>query len=132
MPSIRSLTVGKEALKKLSNAAIDYDVRPHELVDAIVVHTDWEQHARELAGYIKKNREQTPAPAPPLVPPSSPSFSEGNSVPAPLPPSPAPSAAPFPPPPRESEKSAKLSKGGRQSSARPLPALSESVEEDKI
>jgi hypothetical protein len=58
MPSIRSLTVGKEALKKLSNAAIDYDVRPHELVDAIVVHTNWETRVEDLVKIIKDSREK--------------------------------------------------------------------------
>lgn len=62
MPSIRSLTVGKEALKKLSNAAIDYDVRPHELVDAIVVHTNWETQVDKLVKIIRDAREKGVAP----------------------------------------------------------------------
>jgi len=34
------VTVSKDALEKLSNATVDFDVRLHELVDAIVVHTN--------------------------------------------------------------------------------------------
>ena len=42
MPSPRAVTVSKNALEELSKAAIGFDVRPHELVDPIVVHTNWE------------------------------------------------------------------------------------------
>ena len=58
MPSVRTLTVSKQALKKLSNAAIDFDVRPNELIDAIVLLTDWERHTSKLVEYIKNDREK--------------------------------------------------------------------------
>lgn len=56
MPSVRTLTVSKEALKKLSNAAIDFDVRPHELVDVIVLNTNWERQVDKLVQIIKEAR----------------------------------------------------------------------------
>lgn len=68
LPSIRTLTVSKEALKKLSNAAIDFDVRPHELVDAIVLLTDWEPHTGKLVEFVRKNREKKAASVPPSIP----------------------------------------------------------------
>jgi len=52
------LTVSKAALKKLSNAAIDFDVRPHELVDAIVLNTNWEMQVEKLVKIIKDAREK--------------------------------------------------------------------------
>jgi len=58
MPSVRTLTVSKEALKKLSNASIDFDVRPHELVDAIVLNTNWETQVDKLVKIIKGGREK--------------------------------------------------------------------------
>lgn len=58
MPSVRTLTVSKGALKKLSNAAIDFDVRPHELVDAIVLNTNWETQVEKLVKIIKDGREK--------------------------------------------------------------------------
>lgn len=58
MPSVRSLTVSKDALKKLSSASIDFDVRPHELVDAIVLNTDWERHTDRLAQIIRDDRRK--------------------------------------------------------------------------
>jgi len=56
MPSVRTLTVSKGALKKLSNAAIDFDVRPHELVDAIVLNTNWETQVEKLVQIIRDAR----------------------------------------------------------------------------
>lgn len=56
MPGSRSRIVCKDAYVNLSNAAFDFDVRPHELADAIVVLTDWERHIDKLVGYIKKGR----------------------------------------------------------------------------
>jgi len=40
MPGSRSGIVSKDAYEKSSNVAFDLGVRPHELVDAIVIHTN--------------------------------------------------------------------------------------------
>ena len=64
MPSVRTLTVSKGALKKLSNAAIDFDVRPHELVDAIVLNTNWETQVEKLVKIIRETRRGPPEPSP--------------------------------------------------------------------
>lgn len=58
MPGSRSRIVSKDAHEKLSNAAFDFDVRPHKLLDAIAVLTDWERHTDKLVGYIRKIREE--------------------------------------------------------------------------
>jgi hypothetical protein len=59
LSAVRTLTVSKDALKKLSKAAIDFDVRPHELIDAIVVYTNWEVQVGKLADIIRKTREKS-------------------------------------------------------------------------
>ena len=46
----------------MSNAAIDFDVRLHELVDAIVVHTNWEVQVEKLAEVIRKARRRIDGP----------------------------------------------------------------------
>ena len=58
MPSPRAVTANKDALKRLSNAAIDFDVRPDEIVNAIVLLTDWERHTDKLVRHIRRSREE--------------------------------------------------------------------------
>jgi hypothetical protein len=62
MTSPRAGIVDKDALEKLSNAAIDLDTRPHELVDAIVLDTDWGTQVEKLAEIIRKARRRTDGP----------------------------------------------------------------------
>jgi len=58
MPGSRSRIVSKDAYEKLSNAAIDFDVRPHELVDAIAVLSDWERRIDKLVGFVREDRRK--------------------------------------------------------------------------
>lgn len=127
MPSVRTLTVSKGALKKLSNAAIDFDVRPHELVDAIVLNTNWETQVEKLVRIIKDGRERTPesspSPNPSPAPSLSPSLTESRVLPSP--------ARVFPesrPSPRETSKSSKKT---REDSVRVPPESPEPSEEGK-
>lgn len=123
MPSVRTLMVSKDALKKLSNAAIDFDVRPHELVNAIVVHTNWEMQVEKLVKIIKDGRERTPESSPSPNPSFSPSLTESR-----VPPSPARVLSESRPSPQETSKSSKKT---RQDSARVTSESSESSEEEK-
>jgi hypothetical protein len=54
----RAGIVDKDALEKLSNAAIDLDTRPHELVDTIVLDTDWGTQVEKLAEIIREDRNK--------------------------------------------------------------------------
>ena len=58
MPSPLAVTVSKNALEELSKAAIEFDVRPHELVDAIVAHTNWEAQVEKLVKIIREDRNK--------------------------------------------------------------------------
>jgi hypothetical protein len=127
LPSNRTLTVSKDALKKLSNAAIDFDVRPNELANAIVILTDWERHTDKLVGYIKKDREKRlgslPGPVPGPVPGSLPGHTDSrvlsglSRV--------SPGSLPGP------EKSEKNAKTTREDPGRVLPGSPGSSEEEK-
>jgi hypothetical protein len=58
MPSPLAVTVSKNALEELSKAAIEFDVRPHELVDAIVAHTNWESQVEKVVRIISEDRKK--------------------------------------------------------------------------
>jgi hypothetical protein len=58
MPGSRSRIVSKDAYEKLSNAAFDFDVRPHKLVDAIVVLSDWERRIDKFVGFVREDRRK--------------------------------------------------------------------------
>ena len=127
MPSVRTLTVSKGALKKLSNAAIDFDVRPHELVDAIVLNTNWETQVEKLVKIIRDGRRVANEPSTSPITSVSTSLSSSRALdesatsPARVPDESSTS-------PRDSKKTTKKT---RQDSSRVLDESSESLEEPK-
>jgi len=127
MPSVRTLTVSKGALKKLSNAAIDFDVRPHELVDAIVLNTNWETQVEKLVQIIREARrvldESSTSPSTSL----SPSLT-GSRAPDESSTSLARVLDESSTSPRDSKKTTKKT---REGSSRVLDESSESLEEQK-
>jgi len=127
MPSVRTLTVSKGALKKLSNSAIDFDVRPHELVDAIVLNTNWETQVEKLVKIIRDGRrvdtESSPSPPPSL----SPSLTK-DRAPSESSPSPRRVDTESPPSPKDSTKTTKKT---REDSVRVAPEPAESPEARK-
>jgi hypothetical protein len=103
-------------------SAFDLDVRPYELVDAIVVHTNWETQVDKLVKIIREGRrvdaESSPSPAPSL----SPSLTK-DRVPSESSPSPRRVDAESPPSPKDSTKTTKKA---REDSVRVPPESSES------
>jgi len=59
MQSRRSRNVSKDALEKLSAAPIDFEVRPRDLVPAILFNTDLKTRVEKLAEIIRKARRRT-------------------------------------------------------------------------
>jgi hypothetical protein len=118
------LTVSKGALKKLSNAAIDFDVRPHELVDAIVLNTNWETQVEKLVKIIRDGREKGAGSLPGTIPGPEPGLFPGLTDSRVLPgvSRVPPGSAPGP------QKTEKATKKTREL---PGPGLSGSSEEEK-
>jgi hypothetical protein len=46
---------------KVFDVSFMEDIKPHELVDAIVLHTNWDKKQNELIKIIRENREKTKA-----------------------------------------------------------------------
>lgn len=107
-------------------AAIEFDVRPHELVDAIVVHTNWEAQVEKLVKIIREDRkkqpESCPSPNPSPAPSLSPSLTK-DRAPSESSPSPRRVDTESPPSPKDSTK---MTKKAREDSVRVPPESSES------
>lgn len=58
MPSQRTVTLSKEALIKLSVAAIENDCKVKELCDSIICNTNWEREAARLAQKARNMRQK--------------------------------------------------------------------------
>jgi len=59
MPGPRDVIVSKGALENSSNAPIDFDVRPRDLVGAIVFNASLETQVEKLVRIIRKARENS-------------------------------------------------------------------------
>ena len=59
MPSRQTLTIGKEAMRKLRHFCVDAELRPFEVVEAMILHEDFEKNRTSLVDYIQKNRNLT-------------------------------------------------------------------------
>ena len=46
---------------KVFDVSFMEDIKPHELVDAIVLHTNWDKKQNELIKIIRENREKAKA-----------------------------------------------------------------------
>jgi hypothetical protein len=100
-------------------------VRPHELVDAIVVHTNWETQVERLVKIIRDSREKGPGSLPGGIPGPEPGLFPGYTDSRVLPGVSRVSSESLPGP----EKSQKSEKKTRH---RPGPGLSGSYEGEKV
>jgi hypothetical protein len=59
VPSRQTVTIGKEAMKKLRHFCVDTEVRPNEVVEAMILREDFDENGTSLLDYIEKNRNLT-------------------------------------------------------------------------
>ena len=59
MPAQGTMKLSVEAYKSLAHRAIDAEIRPSELLDAIVLYADWE---KDLPALVKKVKERQAVP----------------------------------------------------------------------
>lgn len=59
MPAPGTIKLNKEAYKIIAHRAIDAEMRPNELLDAIILHSDWEN---DLPALVKRVNEARAAP----------------------------------------------------------------------
>ena len=59
MPSRQTVTIGKEAMKKLRHFCVDIEARPNDVVEAMILREDFEENGTSLVDYIQKNRNLT-------------------------------------------------------------------------
>jgi hypothetical protein len=56
VPSRQTVTIGKEAMKKLRHFYVVTEVRPNEVVEAMILREDFEKNNKELLEFIKNNQ----------------------------------------------------------------------------
>lgn len=56
MPAQGTMKLSSEAYKLLAHRAIDAEMRPNELLDAIVLHSDWEKDLPALVTAANRHR----------------------------------------------------------------------------
>lgn len=56
MPAQGTIKLSSEAYKVLAHRAIDAEIRLNQLLDAIILHTDWEKDLPALVTGIKEHR----------------------------------------------------------------------------
>ena len=59
MPSRQTVTIGKEAMKKLLHFCVHAELRPNEIVEAMILREDFDENGTSLLDYIEKNRNLT-------------------------------------------------------------------------
>jgi hypothetical protein len=57
VPSRQTLTIGKEAMKKLRHFCVDAEVRPNEVVEAMIFREDFEENGENLLILIENNQK---------------------------------------------------------------------------
>ena len=57
MPSRQTLTIGKEAMRKLRHFCVDIELRPNEVVEAMILCEDFEKNGENLLILIKNNQK---------------------------------------------------------------------------
>ena len=55
MPSRQTLTIGKEAMRKLRHFCVDAELRPFEVVEAMILREDFEKNAIIFTKHLKEN-----------------------------------------------------------------------------
>lgn len=55
MPSRQTVTIGKEAMKKLRQFCVDTEVRPNDVIEAMILREDFEKNGGNLLVLIKNN-----------------------------------------------------------------------------
>ena len=53
MPSRQTLTIGKEAMRKLRHFCVDIELRPNDVVEAMILRENFEENGGELLVFIK-------------------------------------------------------------------------------
>ena len=56
-----SVKISKEAYVKVFDVSFMDDIKVYELVDAIILHTNWERKQDELLNIVRENREKKKA-----------------------------------------------------------------------
>ena len=56
VPSRQTVTIGKEAMKKLRHFCVDTEVRPNEVVETMILHEDFEKNGEKLLILIRNNQ----------------------------------------------------------------------------
>lgn len=56
MPAQGTIRLSSEAYKSIAHRAIDSEVKLNQLLDAIILHTDWEKYLPALVTGIKEHR----------------------------------------------------------------------------
>jgi hypothetical protein len=56
MPSRQTVSIGKEAMKKLRHFCVDTEVRPDDVVEAMILREDFEKNGENLLVLIKNNQ----------------------------------------------------------------------------
>ena len=57
MPSRQTVTIGKEAMKKLRHFCVDIELRPNEVVEAMILRENFEKSGEDLLVLIRKNQK---------------------------------------------------------------------------
>lgn len=59
VPNRNTLTIGKEAMKKLLHFCVDSEIRLYEVVEAMILREDFGQNGTSLLDYIKEVQKLT-------------------------------------------------------------------------
>ena len=59
VPSRQTLTIGKEAMKELRHFCVDTELRPNEVVEAMILREDFKENGESLADYIEDMQSLT-------------------------------------------------------------------------
>ena len=56
VPSRQTVTIGKEAIKKLRHFCVDTDLRPNDVVEAMILREDFDKNGETLLILIRNNQ----------------------------------------------------------------------------
>ena len=59
VPFRQTVTIGKEAMKKLRHFCADIEARPNDVIEAMILREDFDENGTSLLDYIEKNRNLT-------------------------------------------------------------------------
>jgi len=59
VPSRQTLSIGKKAMRKLRHFCVDTELRPNDVVEAMILREDFDENGTSLLDCIEKNRNLT-------------------------------------------------------------------------